>query len=400
MAERTGKPRPKRERRSTPHAIEPGGSIEGLAAGPEAPAPGELPTLAQLIVRAGIASWSLVGAVIVIGGAAFLLFQLRAIFPPLIVGVVIVLLLEPFVSRLVARGIRRGTAIAIVYVFLIAVVTAAAYLAVPAMVRQGQEFADRLPDLLRHGGSLAAKSFRRLNQDELGRRVRDSITAYLNENAGTLPQQLSRFAAIGLRLANFAVTMILGLILGVYGLLALPRMGVTFTRIVPARQRAHIAPVSQRVREVFSGYLRARLIVSLVVGSLATFGLWAVGMPFWLILGLIVGFTNLIPMLGSFLGGIPVLLVALLAKPPVYLFAALIVLLVAHAVDGYILSPIILRETTDLHPVVVLLAVLIGGAVLGLWGILAAVPVAGAVQAISSAFFKQRRLRAEGEPAQ
>ncbi|MFN2641330.1 MAG: AI-2E family transporter, partial [Actinomycetota bacterium] len=359
----------------------------------------ELPSVAQLVVRAGIAAWSLVGAMIVLGGVGYGLYQIRAVFPPIILGFVIVLLLEPFVARLVARGMRRGLAVAVVYVVLLAAVAGAAYAAVPAMVRQGREFADSVPDLLRHGGSLAAKTFRRLNQDELGRRVRDSITDYLNENAGSLSDQLSRFAQIGLRLANFAVTTIIGLILGIYGLLALPRMGAAFARVVPAAQRAHIAPVSLRVREVFSGYLRARLIVSIVVGGLATLGLWLIGMPFWLLLGLVVGFANLIPMLGSFIGGIPVLLVAVLTKSPLSMLATVGILMAAHAVDGYILSPVILRETTDLHPVVVLLAVLIGGATLGLWGVLAAVPVAGAFQAIGSEFLKRHRERKEAEAA-
>ncbi|MCA1831873.1 MAG: AI-2E family transporter [Actinobacteria bacterium] len=288
---------------------------------------------------------------------------------------------RPRRSRRFARGTRRRTRSA------------------TRWRRQGREFADSVPDLLRHGGSLAAKTFRRLNQDELGRRVRDSITDYLNENAGSLSDQLSRFAQIGLRLANFAVTTIIGLILGIYGLLALPRMGAAFARVVPAAQRAHIAPVSLRVREVFSGYLRARLIVSIVVGGLATLGLWLIGMPFWLLLGLVVGFANLIPMLGSFIGGIPVLLVAVLTKSPLSMLATVGILMAAHAVDGYILSPVILRETTDLHPVVVLLAVLIGGATLGLWGVLAAVPVAGAFQAIGSEFLKRHRERKEAEAA-
>ena len=67
-------------------------------------------------------------------------------------------------------------------------------------------------------------------------------------------------------------------------------------------------------------------------------------------------------------------------KPPSFLLLVLLVITVAHAVDGYILSPIVLKETTKLHPVVVLLAVLLGAQLAGLWGILAAIPVAGLAQ--------------------
>ena len=89
--------------------------------------------------------------------------------------------------------------------------------------------------------------------------------------------------------------------------------------------------------------------------------------------------ANLVPMLGSWIGGIPVALVALLTKPPSFLLVVLAVIVVAHTVDGFILSPIVLKGTTNLHPVVILLAVLLGADLLGFWGILAAIPVAGII---------------------
>jgi predicted PurR-regulated permease PerM len=90
--------------------------------------------------------------------------------------------------------------------------------------------------------------------------------------------------------------------------------------------------------------------------------------------------ANLVPTLGSFIGGVPVVLVALLTKPPAFVFAAVAVMVVAHAVDGYVLSPIILKETVGLPPVVVLLSVVIGAEVMGIIGIFVAIPVAGIVQ--------------------
>jgi predicted PurR-regulated permease PerM len=69
-----------------------------------------------------------------------------------------------------------------------------------------------------------------------------------------------------------------------------------------------------------------------------------------------------------------------LTKPPSYLVLVLVVIVVAHVVDGYFLSPIVLKETTQLHPVIVLLAVLLGAELAGFWGILIAIPVAGIVQ--------------------
>src|SRR2546430_5506483 len=129
--------------------------------------------------------------------------------------------------------------------------------------------------------------------------------------------------------------------------------------MAPPAGRARFGAPLAEVRRIVGGYVRARLIVSAVVGVIATVGLWAVHMPFWLLLGIVVGVANLIPMLGSWIGGIPVALVALVTKPPSFLVVVLAVITVAHLVDGFVLSPIVLKETTNLHPVVVLLAVLL-----------------------------------------
>ena len=69
--------------------------------------------------------------------------------------------------------------------------------------------------------------------------------------------------------------------------------------------------------------MRARLVVSGAVCVLATLGLWVVGMPFWLLLGVVVGVANLIPMFGAWIGAVPVILVSLATKPPAFLFLVL-----------------------------------------------------------------------------
>jgi predicted PurR-regulated permease PerM len=183
----------------------------------------------------------------------------------------------------------------------------------------------------------------------------------------------------GLKLAHAGLVMLLGGFLGFLLLLSLPETARGFLALIPPGSRDKIAPPLAEVRRIVSGYVRARLIVSAVVGGLATIRLAAIHMPFWLVLGAIVGVANLIPMLGSWIGGAPVALVALLTKPPSFLIVVLAVVVASHLIDGFVLSPIILKETTNLHPVVILLAVLLGAELLGFWGILAAIPVAGVI---------------------
>jgi predicted PurR-regulated permease PerM len=212
------------------------------------------------------------------------------------------------------------------------------------------------------------------------RRAGDAIKTWLDSHAGTVQDSLRTLTRTGLQLAHMGLVLLLGGFLGYLLLISLPETRRGIAALIPRVGQERLGPTLAEAERIVGGYVRARLIVSAVVGGIATLGLWLIGMPFWLVLGIVVGFANLVPMLGAWIGGIPVALVALLLKPPSFLLLVLLVITVAHAVDGYILSPIVLKETTKLHPVVVLLAVLLGAELAGFWGILAAIPVAGLAQ--------------------
>ena len=184
----------------------------------------------------------------------------------------------------------------------------------------------------------------------------------------------------GLKLAHAGVVLLIGGFLGFLLLVSLSDARKGALAMMPAGSREKLEPTLAEVRRIVGGYVRARFIVSAVVGVLATIGLWAIHMPFWLLLGVIVGVANLVPMLGSWIGGIPVAMVALVTKPPSFLIVVLAVITVSHMVDGFILSPIVLKGTTNLHPVVILLAVILGAELAGFWGILGAIPVVGVAQ--------------------
>ena len=204
-----------------------------------------------------------------------------------------------------------------------------------------------------------------------------SVANWVKQHQEKAPQYLTDFAVV---LARASVVILLGSVLGYLLLVWRPRIGQVAMLMVPPSKRLALREVLDEMGRIVAGYVRARFIVSAVVGGLATIGLWAIGMQFWLVLGFWVGLANLIPTLGAYIGGAPVVLVALLTRPPVFVLAALAVTTMAHVVDGFILSPLVLKETTHLHPVVVLLVVIAGAEVAGLYGILAAIPVAGIVQ--------------------
>jgi predicted PurR-regulated permease PerM len=324
----------------------------------------------------GVVAWTGLGLAVLIWVLGRIFERLAGVVPYLVVAAMVVFALDPPVRRLTRLGVPRRLAATIVFAAAVGLAALVLSLAVPILIDQGKSLASSSSGLLRTGGV-----FERLSRstNPLLHQIGLASTNWLRDNAGSAPKALETLTNVGLKLAQAGLILIVGGFLGFLLLLSLPETTRGFLAMIPPASRDRIEPTLEEVRRIVSGYVRARLIVSAVVGVLATLGLWAVHMPFWLLLGTIVGVANLIPMLGSWIGGIPVAFVALLTKPPSFLLVVLAVVTVAHLVDGFVLSPLILKETTDLHPVVILLAVLVGADLLGFWGILAAIPVAGVI---------------------
>jgi predicted PurR-regulated permease PerM len=332
---------------------------------------------ARRLVGWGVVAWTGIGGVILLWAASRLLSPIAGVFPYLVMAAMVVFVLNPAVRRLTGLGLPRRPAATIVFVAALGLTVLILSLLVPVLIHQGQHLVTSSPRLIEKGGGL----FQRLSRSSnpLLHGIGSAGSTWIRDHAGNAPRALQTATDAGLKLAHAGLILIVGGFLGFLLLLSLPETARGVAAMIPPAGRDRLAGPLAEVRRIVAGFVRARLIVSAAVGVVATIGLWAIHMPFWLLLGVIVGVANLIPMLGSWIGGIPVALVALVTKPPSYLLIVIPIIVLAHLIDGWILSPIVLRETTDLHPVVILLAVLVGAELLGFWGILAAIPVAGVI---------------------
>jgi predicted PurR-regulated permease PerM len=322
----------------------------------------------------GVVAWAAIGVVVVLWILYLLLHRLAGVVPYLVVAGLVAFVLGPAVRGLVRLRVPRPVAATAVFLAAVAALPAVVPLLLRTVLSQVRSLLHSSPASLHRGGLVSRLSH---SSNSVLRSVGHAIRSWVTSHQHDGPKIL---ASLGTGLARAGVVLLLGGFLGYLFVLARPGLASGFLLVVPPSRRATTSEVLGEMGRIVSGFVRARLLVSAVVGALATLGLWAIGMPSWLVLGIIVGLANLIPTLGSFIGAVPVILVSLLTRPPAFLFAAVAVMLVAHAVDGYILSPIVLKETTDLHPIVVLLTVVAGAEVLGLWGVFLAIPLAGMVQ--------------------
>lgn len=178
-----------------------------------------------------------------------------------------------------------------------------------------------------------------------------------------------------LSVGNVLVQILLILVLSIYMITSFDKVGLTLLRLLPRKWQPEALDLSEDVSKAVGGYLRGQLLISLFVGVFVTVGLTVLGIPNALAIGFLAGALNIVPYLGPIVATVPAVMLAL----PLgiwYAVGALLVFVMANQIEGYFLSPKILGDSTDLHPITVILSLLIGLALFGLVGAIVAVPIA------------------------
>jgi len=219
-----------------------------------------------------------------------------------------------------------------------------------------------ISDWWRGGGS----ENRATQAGELGLRVAGGTLVFLQGIFGSLVEML--------------LLIILLPIYTYFLLFELERIHKFVTRYLPQRHRARFVKIGTQIGEVLANFFRGRLLVCLCKGAFLSIGLWIAGVRFALLLGMGTGFLSLIPFVGSSIGFVMALLVALLEHSLVSaLLRAGIVFAAAEVFENYLLLPRILGDSLGLHPVVVIFALMAGGASMGMFGLLIALPLAASL---------------------
>lgn len=329
----------------------------------------------------GIVAWTLI-ALLLLGYWAYhyVISPVRVVFPPLIVATVIVYLLNPLVTGFEKRGIPRGWGTFFTYIVFFAVAFFVVRFLSPIVSRQVSAFVATVPDLVARAGDNAQALAERWN---LSLRFED-LTAQLQVRQGL--SFFGRIASITGGVIHAAVILILGPILAFYLLVDLPKLKRSIVAAIPARRREETQLVAHKLAVSVGGFFRGQLLVAVFVGFASALALWIVGLPYFALIGLICGIFNLVPLIGPYIAAIPAVFIAfttptsgggLMDIDPGWplAIAASLALLIVQQIDNHIISPNVVARTVKLHPVTVMLSLLVGGTMLGLWGMLFAVPV-------------------------
>ncbi|KPJ69691.1 MAG: hypothetical protein AMS14_11335 [Planctomycetes bacterium DG_20] len=354
------------------------------------------------------------------GALALLLVSLafRDILSPLAVALAIAYVLNPIMRWAARHRVPRGLAATLIFLLLLGLCVAVTLFAVPPLVAQLYDFGVSMVGEPEAEGD---PPYRDLNANgrwdkghvpavlawvrEVSARLQtgqgtwyDRVLKGIGDSAGAkeglLKTVLDTLKLAGERLLDFLWDL-QGFVVGAaltafylfFFLMHFDRMVAAVRRRLPGKYRDRIEGVVRQIDAAISAFLRGRILICAAVGVLTAAGLAIVGVPYWYLIGVATGLAGVVPFMPIFVGLIPAVLVAWFdAGSGWAVVGAAAVFVIVQTLEGWVLTPLVQGKAVGLHPVTLTVALLVGYNVLGLFGLIAAVPLASSVKILAREF--------------
>lgn len=320
---------------------------------------------------------------VVTAGILLALFRLRAVLWPVLLAVVIVYLTLPLVELLEGREVPRSVAILIVYAFVVVIGALSSFYLAPPFLEQVDLLVASLPEQTYRIERVSANFYERFRRMELPGIIKDAAEDASKSVEREIRQFAKRAVEAVMALLSKAYALILAPVIAYYITRDLDDLKRGFLELVPLGARAGTLSLLRDVDAVLSGFLRGQLLVGLAVGALSSLGLFLLGIPYALLIGLLAGLFDIIPYFGPIIGALPAVALALTRSPWIAVWVILMFIAV-HELEGAVLSPRIIGNRVGLHPLVVIVAVLAGAEVGGIMGMLVGVPLVAVIRVLAA----------------
>jgi predicted PurR-regulated permease PerM len=312
-----------------------------------------------------LAAYGLVGA----------LQAIQSVLVLLVISAFLAVGLNPVVESFERRGIPRGRAVGIVLVGVLLAFTGFLFAIVPPIIEQTQQFIKEAPNYL---ADLKKNSTVRDLDDRF--HIIKQATDFV-QSPDLAASTFGGVLGVGKVVFGAVFSVITVLTLTLYFMSSLPNMKAAAYRAVPRSRRARVGLLADDILERVGGYVAGALTIALCAGVSSFIVLLATGMPYPVALALVVALTDLVPVIGATIGAIVVSAVAFTEDLRTGLIVA-IFYLIYQQVENYLLYPRIMKRSVNVSPAVTIVAVLVGGGLLGIVGALLAIPIAAAIQLI------------------
>jgi predicted PurR-regulated permease PerM len=321
--------------------------------------------------------------------ALYVIYLLRKPLSWLVIAAFIAIAVSGPVN-LLSQHMRRGFAIAIVYLTLVLIPIGIGALLVPSFVGQAEDLAANAPEYAQDVTNFVDdnETLRNLNQDY-------DITSKIEEEAGKLPEKIPDAAGtlqdIGVGFVNSVFAALTIFILSIFMVAGGRRWIERFLETRNPDQKERMERAFDHIGAAVGNYVGGALLQATIAGVTSFVVLTILGVPFAAPLALLVFFFDLIPLVGATLAAVLVAVVTLFVNFPVALIVWVIYSIAYQQIENYVIQPQIQRRAVAVEPFIVLVAVLFGGTLFGIIGALLAIPAAASIQIAIREWMAYRR---------
>lgn len=303
----------------------------------------------------------------------FALVRLQGVLLVVAASMVIALGVQPFIGYLTRLGLSRASAMGVLLAGGVGLGGAVLAMGVPLVSTQLAAITERGPDII----------------DDMRRRS-DLIDAVLSN------VDMTSMLADGETIGGFVsgmLNLITVAILAPYLAFSLPQMKIRVLRLLHREDRRDFIRILDEATDRLSGFIAGNLVVSVAAAVSSYIALKLIGAPYPAALALWIGITDLVPLVGVFLGAVPAVAITLVESGQSEAVAVAVFILMYQQLENYLIAPRVMRRTVNLSPPVVIISLMVGGSLAGVLGALLALPVAALVQLLLDEFVIGVRIR-------
>ena len=324
------------------------------------------------------------------------LSNLFGVLSPFLIGVLMAYFLIPLVARIqgllqkfITKGkyekITKSVAIFLAYLLVIGFIAIAFVFVIPQMGQSIRELTDKIPfmyrTIMRELASLQ-KRYPDIDLEFVYDRLDEVMPNLINYGTDLMGSLLPVVYSLSVSIVKMAINLLLGIMISIYMIYSKENFRFQAKRVVYAilqeEEGDELCATLRECNNIFGAFLISKAIDSLIIGCICCVAMNMIGLPYAVLLSVIVGITNMIPYFGPFIGAVPGVLIYLCTDWELAVIFA-IMILVLQQFDGLILGPRLLGQSTGLSPIWVIFAITVGGAYFGVIGMFIGVPVVAVI---------------------
>ncbi|MBR7797536.1 AI-2E family transporter [Agaribacter marinus] len=311
---------------------------------------------------------------------------------PFLISCLIAYLLYPVVNKLHSYNIPRGIAVLLIYLLFFGGTAYLIYRVYPMIVTQVRELNEQLPQFINMYEKLIYQMYEYTSF--LPETVHDKFDHLIAKVENGLDRLLARLVNGFTKVFDFIIFITVIPVLVFYFLKDYDKIKAYFKRFIPKKYRSQSSKMVHAIDETLGDYIRGQLLVCLFVSLTSLIIFKLLGMDFALLLAILMGITNLIPYFGPIIGAAPAVAIALTVSGKLVIFVIVAVFII-QLIESNLLSPYIVGKSINIHPIAIIFALLLGGQLFGIVGMIIAVPTMTIAKVIIKHVIHWRQFRSK-----